>query len=134
MTTDPTSDTLSQVGVSPKESSRWQKLARVATSCQIRSYPAHYRASEWVCIGRDAPELSVIVGQFAEELYDNVVLFSQDWRAIYDYTRLDDEVKQRLIASGETIDRKAIKALRTADIMDERARNSTRYQNGTAGK
>lgn len=59
-----------------------------------------YEASRWVAIGRDAPELLDIVQQFAS-----------DYRALYDYTRLEDDQKRALIESEETIDRKAIKAI-----------------------
>ena len=60
-------------------------------------------ASIWVSIGANH-----------KELFDIVKHFSFDYRAIYDYIRLDDEEKKLLLDSlneGETIDRKRIKAL-----------------------
>jgi hypothetical protein len=55
------------------------------------------------------------VGRYAEELCSNATKFTEDWSALYDYTRLDQPQKQRLIEqaeqTGQKIDRAAIKSL-----------------------
>jgi hypothetical protein len=57
-------------------------------------------ASKWVQIGRHATELILIKNNF-----------DPDWNAFYDFTRLADEAKKKLLESGERINQKQLKAL-----------------------
>ncbi len=76
----------------------------------------------------------VAIGKGSNELLDNVKKFSTDYRAMYDYLRLEDGQKKILLDSGETIDRKAIgqfkKQARAADIEAQAHECTDQYPEG----
>jgi hypothetical protein len=74
-------------------------------------------ASQWVRIGMHADELITIGNKF-----------NPDWRALYEFTRLPQNLKQLLLEQDQPISRKSIKSISKSD--QHKATRNLKYPTG----
>jgi len=89
--------------------------SRFAEFAKARFGYSQQTGSAWVCIGRDAPKLT-----------DNVSKFSADYRAFYEFTRLDGPQRQQLLNGPGKITREAITSLKRDQA--EKGRSATLHE------